>query len=77
MLFTTQYPKSIPPVIRSDTDTWVLFKFASKERVIDQVYNEISSLLTIEDDETHISHHKILSSVYICRCVTCSDPLFS
>ena len=51
MLFTTQYPKSIPPVIRTNTDIWVLFKFASKERIIDQIYNEISSLLTIEDFE--------------------------
>ena len=48
MLFTTQYPKSIPPVIRTNTDLWILFKFASKERILDQIYNEISSLLTIE-----------------------------
>ena len=51
MLFTTQYPRSIPPVIRTNTDIWVLFKFASKERIIDQIYNEISSLLTIQDFE--------------------------
>ncbi len=51
MLFTTQYPRSIPPVIRTNTDIWVLFKFASKERILDQIYNEISSLLTIEDFE--------------------------
>ena len=51
MLFTTQYPKSIPPVIRTNTDIWVLFKFASKERILDQIYNEISSLLTIEEFE--------------------------
>ena len=51
MLFTTQYPRSIPPVIRTNTDIWVLFKFASKERIIDQIYNEISSLITIEEFE--------------------------
>ena len=51
MLFTTQYPKSIPPVIRTNTDIWVLFKFASKERILDQIYNEVSSLLTIENFE--------------------------
>ena len=51
LLFTTQYPKSIPPVIRTNTDIWILFKFASKERIIDQIYNEISSLITIEEFE--------------------------
>ena len=47
-MFTTQYAKGIPPVIRTNTDLWILFKFASKERILDQIYNEISSLLTIE-----------------------------
>jgi hypothetical protein len=51
MLFTTQYPRAIPPVIRANIDLWVLFKFASKERILDQIYNEISSLLTIEHFE--------------------------
>ncbi len=51
MLFTTQYPRSIPPVIRTNTHIWVLFKFASKERILDQIYNEISSFLTIEHSE--------------------------
>jgi hypothetical protein len=30
-------------------DIWVLFKSASKERILDQVYPEISSLITEED----------------------------
>jgi hypothetical protein len=47
MLFTTQYPRLIPPIIRTNTDIWVLFKFASKECILDQIYNEISSLLII------------------------------
>jgi hypothetical protein len=51
MLFTTQYPKAIPPTIRANIDTWVLFRFASKERVLEQVYPEISSLITIEHFE--------------------------
>jgi hypothetical protein len=51
LLFTTQYPKAIPPVIRTNTDICVLFKFASKERIIEQIYNEISSVLTIEEFE--------------------------
>ena len=41
LLFTTQYPRSIPPVIRTNIDLWILFKFASKERILDQVYNEV------------------------------------
>ena len=51
MLFTTQYPKAIPPVIRNNIDIWVLFKFASKDRLLDQVYPEISSLITEEQFE--------------------------
>ena len=51
LLFITQYPKGIPPVIRTNTDLWILFKFASKERIIEQIYNEVSSLLTIEKFE--------------------------
>jgi hypothetical protein len=51
MLFTTQYPRAIPPVIRANIDLWVLFKFASKERLLEQIYNEISSLLSIEKFE--------------------------
>ena len=51
MLFTTQYPRAIPPVIRANIDLWVLFKFASKERLLDQIYNEISSLLSIDKFE--------------------------
>jgi hypothetical protein len=56
MLFTTQYPKAIPPTIRANIDTWVLFRFASKERVLEQVYPEISSLITIEHFEELYSY---------------------
>ena len=42
---------AIPPVIRANIDLWVLFKFASKERLLDQIYNEISSLLSIDKFE--------------------------
>ena len=51
LLFTTQYAKGIPPIIRTNTDLWVFFNFASKERILDQIYNEISSLVTIEQFE--------------------------
>ena len=56
LLFTTQCPKAIPPVIRNNMDIFVLFKSASKERVIDQVYPEISSLITEEDFEELYAH---------------------
>ena len=51
LLFTTQYPRASPPVVRTNTDLWILFKFASKERILDQIYNEISSILTIDQFE--------------------------
>ncbi len=38
-------------MIRANSDIWVLFKFASKERIIEQIYNEVSSLITIENFE--------------------------
>ena len=56
MLFTTQYPKAIPPTIRANIDIWVLFRFASKERVLEQVYPEISSLITLEHFEELYSY---------------------
>ena len=48
LLFTTQYPKAIPPILRNNMDIWISFKSASKERIIDQVYPEISSLKSEE-----------------------------
>ena len=51
MLFTTQYPRAIPPVIRTNIDIWVLFKFASKERVLEQIYNELSGIMKYEQFE--------------------------
>ena len=51
MLFTTQYPRAIPPVIRTNIDLWVLFKFASKERVLEQIYNELSGIMKYEQFE--------------------------
>lgn len=49
LLFTTQYIKAIPPVIRANTDIFVLFKFASKKLVLDKIYPELSGLITEED----------------------------
>lgn len=49
LLFTTQYIKAIPPVIRANTDIFILFKFASKKLVIDKIYPELSGLITEEN----------------------------
>jgi len=46
LLFTTQYVKAIPPIIRSNTDIFILFKFASKKIIIDKIYPEISGLIS-------------------------------
>jgi len=51
LLFTTQYIKAIPPVIRANTDIFILFKFASKKLVIDKIYPELTGLV---DENTFI-----------------------
>ena len=51
MLFTTQYPRALQPVIRTNIDLWVLFKFALKERVLEQIYNELSGIMKYEQFE--------------------------
>lgn len=55
-LFTTQYPRAIPPVIRNNLDIFVLFKSASKERVLDQIFPEISNLITEDNFEKLYEH---------------------
>ena len=52
MIFTTQYIKAIPPVIRRNLDIWVIFKFANAKSVSEQIYPEISGLIKEEDFET-------------------------
>jgi hypothetical protein len=56
LIFTTQYPKAILPIIRNNVDVWILFKSASKERVLDQVLPEISALLREEEFEQLFEH---------------------
>jgi len=48
LLFTTQYIKAIPPIIRANTDIFVLFKFASNNIIIDKIYPELSGLIKEE-----------------------------
>jgi hypothetical protein len=49
LLFTTQYIKAIPPVLRRNLDIFVLFKFANAKSVVEQIYPEISAYIN-EDD---------------------------
>ena len=49
LLFTTQYLKAIPPVIRRNIDIWVLFKFANSQSVVEHIYPEISAY--VKEDE--------------------------
>ena len=49
LLFTTQYIKAIPPIIRANTDIFVIFKFASKKQILEKIYPELSGL--IKEDE--------------------------
>ena len=48
MIFTTQYIKAIPPVIRRNLDIWVIFKFANVQSVVEQIYQEISGIIKEE-----------------------------
>ncbi len=43
LLFTTQYLKAIPPVIRRNIDIWVVFKLANAQSVVDHIYPKISA----------------------------------
>ena len=49
MLFTTQYIKAIPPILRRNLDIFVLFKFSNSKSVVEQIYPEISGLITEEN----------------------------
>ena len=49
LLFTTQYIKAIPPVLRRNMDIWIIFKFANVQSVVEQIYPEISGVIK-EDD---------------------------
>ena len=46
LIFTSQYSKGIPPIIRRNIDIYILFKFANTKSVLDGIYPEVSGLLT-------------------------------
>ncbi len=45
LLFTTQYIKAIPPVLRCNLDIFVIFKFANVQSVVEQIYPEIPGVI--------------------------------
>ena len=51
LLFTTQYIKAIPPVLRRNMDIFVIFKFANIKSVTEQIYPEISGVIKEEEFE--------------------------
>lgn len=51
LLFTTQYIKAIPPVLRRNMDIFVIFKFANIKSVTEQIYPEVSGTIKEEDFE--------------------------
>jgi hypothetical protein len=46
LLFTTQYIKAIPAILRANMDIFVIFKFASKKIILEKIYPELSGLIT-------------------------------
>ena len=60
LLFTTQYIKAIPPVLRRNLDIFVIFKFANVQSVIEQIYPEISGVIK-EDDFKNVFEYATLN----------------
>ena len=59
LLFTTQYIKAIPPVLRRNLDIFVIFKFANVQSVVEQIYPEISGVIK-EDDFINVFEYATL-----------------
>ena len=51
ILMMTQNLKSVPKSIRSNTSLFVIFKFASKRIIVDDLYEELSNCITLENFE--------------------------
>ena len=56
LIFTSQYCKGCPPILRNNMDLFVLFKFASFKNVLDGIYPMISGLLTEEEFKELYEH---------------------
>jgi hypothetical protein len=51
ILCMTQNLKAIPKSIRTNTSLFVIFKFASKKIIVDDLYEEVSNILPIDKFE--------------------------
>lgn len=49
LIYTTQNPKSIPNIIRSNIDLWVLYKFSNANIILSKCYEEVSSIIDEKD----------------------------
>jgi hypothetical protein len=49
LIYTTQYLKSIGPVIRKNCDIYQIFKYGDTKEVLDKFYGEISGYINPED----------------------------
>jgi hypothetical protein len=64
VILTTQYIKSINPIIRENIDIWVLYKSQNKKSLIDKIYELVSGVVSEEHfielfehaTENHILH---------------------
>ncbi|PNH09161.1 hypothetical protein TSOC_004218 [Tetrabaena socialis] len=56
ILIATQNLKAIPKSIRTNTSLFVIFRFASKKINCDDLYEEVSNLLTLEKFEEVFDH---------------------
>jgi len=48
VILTTQYIKSINPIIRENIDIWVLYKSQNKKSLIDKIYELVSGVVSEE-----------------------------
>ena len=55
-LIAAQNLKSITKAIRTNVDIWVLFKFKSTKIILDDLYEEISGVLTPEEFLTYYEY---------------------
>ena len=46
LIFTTQYIKAIPAILRANMDIFVLFKFASSKLLVEKIYPDLSGLIS-------------------------------
>ena len=56
IIFTSQNPKSIANIIRSNCDVFCLYKFANIKMVLEKLYEEVSSFLTEQEFEAVYKH---------------------